>query len=530
MLPSTAHAHAVLESSIPASGEALQTSPADLVLDFDEPVSIDLGGVSLRLADGTTVPTDGPVLREGSSDVVVMALPQLAEGQYIAEFHVVSADGHPVSGDVVFRIGAGTVDATATGGAAVRPVGVLYGIARLVLYPALVLALGPWLFALVVWPPVWRRWHRVAAGMALAAALAALLQFVLAPAYLSGGTLGDVFSIRHWGHLAGTGLGGWLLVRVAVALGLAVVMYRRPSPAAPREEGHGAVVALLGAVLAASAVGDGHAGAHGWFSAPFLSGVAHVLLMAGWLGGLAVMFDLLRRGDRWGLQAATQRWSTAAMVCVAGIVATGVVQSWAFLPDWHLLGTAYGRLLVAKTVLVLAMVGLGNLGRLTLQRQALDADRLGRSVLAELALSLAVLVTTTFMVQANPSAGASAQADASTATTSLPSEPGYTTQTALGPWGLTISLDRAAVGRRSMTVRLDDSALPLVGGLNIAARITLPEQNLGPIPVLLSQTGDRTWSTTNAVEFPAAGTWQLVVQIDDASTSASFTAELVITP
>lgn len=530
VLPSTAHAHAVLETSIPASGEALAVSPSELVLDFDEQVSIDLGGVSLRFADGSPVTIGDPVLREGSPDVVAATLPPLAEGQYVVEFHVVSADGHPVSGNVVFRIGEGVVDATAGGGGGLRPVGLLYGIARLVLYPAVVVALGPWLFALVVWPPVWRRWHRAAAWAAVAAAAAAVAQFMLAAPYLSGGSLADVFSMQHWGHVAGTGLGRWLLVRVPVALVLAAVMIRRPAPAVPREGAHASVVVALGTALAVTAVGDGHAGAHGWLSAPFLGGVVHVLLMAGWLGGLVVMFDLLRRGDRWALQAAVARWSPTAMSLVVGIAATGVVQSWAFLPDWHLFGTAYGRLLLAKSLLVLAMVALGNLGRLMLRRRDIDRVRLGRSVVAELVLAIAVVVITTVMVQTNPSAGTAAQGAVSAVTTSLPAQPGYTTRTDLGPWGLTVSLDRAAVGRRSMTVRLDDSALPLVGRLSIKARITLPDQNLGPIPVLLGQTGDRTWSTTDAVEFPAAGTWQLVVQIDDASTSASFTADLYVAP
>ena len=529
-LPAAAHAHAVLESSIPASGQALAASPPELVLDFNETVAIDLGGVSLRASDGSGIEIGEPALREGTSDVVVAALPELAQGQYIAEFHVVSADGHPVSGNVVFRIGDGAVDTTVGQGGGVSTVGLLYGVARWLAYPAVVLALGPWMFALFVWPPVWRRWHRLAAVGAAVSAVASLLQFVLAAPYLSGGSLADAFSTEHWGHLADTNLGRWLLFRVPVAAALAVVMRRRPAPAAPRDEGHAAAVVVLALALVVSLVGDGHAGAHGWWSVAFAGGVLHVVSMAGWLGGLGAVLMVARSGDRWAMEATARRWSPTAMAYVAVVVLTGVAQAWAFLPDWHVFGTSYGRLLVAKTVLVLGMLVLGNLGRVMLRRHTVPADRLGRSVIVELLLAVAVVVVSTVMVQTNPSAGAAAGEGATPTSTTLPALPGFTTQTALGPWGVTIELDRASVGRRSMTVTLDDSALPLKAPLTIKARITLPAQDLGPIPVLLTEASDRRWTTTDAVEFPAAGTWQLVVQIDDASTSASFTADIPVSP
>ena len=153
-----ASAHAVLESSSPSSGEALAVSPSELAFDFNEDVQIALGGVSLATSDGAGVDIGEANLREGRTDVVVASVPLLQPGQYVAEFHVISSDGHPVSGDIVFRVGEGVVDASLAGaGGGVRAVGLLYGFARFLLYPALVLALGLWLFALFVWPPVWRR-------------------------------------------------------------------------------------------------------------------------------------------------------------------------------------------------------------------------------------------------------------------------------------------------------------------------------------------------------------------------------------
>ena len=521
-----ASAHAVLESSTPSSGEAVATSPTELVFDFNEDVQISLGGVSLATAEGARVDIADAHLREGRTDVVVASVPQLQPGQYVAEFHVISADGHPVSGDIVFRVGEGAVDSSLAGaGGGVRAVGLLYGFARFLLYPALVLAVGLWLFALFVWPPVWRRVHRLAAAGAAVAAIAAALQFLLATPYLGGTSLGDAFSASRWGDVASTTVGRWLLVRLVAAALLAAFAWRRPTAAEPRDVVGGSVYALLGLAVVASAVGDGHAGATGWHSAEFLGGVAHVVLVAGWLGGLGVLLWALVRRDRWVVDGAAAHWSGVAMAYVAGIVVTGVVQAWALLPGWHALSSTYGRLLLAKSVVVLAMVALGNLGRVLLQRRA-DA-RLARSVMAELVLGLAVLVVTTVLVQTNPSAAESTAA-VSASTTTVVSAPPFSAVLPQGPWTATVTLDHAAVGRQGMTVTLDDTALPLASPLTVKGRLVLAEKNLGPIPVLFEQTGDREWATT-AVEIPAAGTWSLEVLVTDPSTSVRFATDIPIT-
>lgn len=521
-----ASAHAVLESSSPSSGEALSVSPSELAFDFNEDVQIALGGVSLATSDGAGVDIGEANLREGRTDVVVASVPLLQPGQYVAEFHVISSDGHPVSGDIVFRVGEGVVDASLAGaGGGVRAVGLLYGFARFLLYPALVLALGLWLFALFVWPPVWRRVHRLAAVGAALAAIAAALQFLFATPYLGGTSLADAFSASRWSDVASTTVGRWLLVRMVAAALLAAFAWRRPTPAEPRDEVGGSVYAVLGLAVVASAVGDGHAGATGWLSAEFLGGVAHVVLVAGWLGGLGVLLWALVRRDRWVAEGAAAHWSPVAMAFVAGIVLTGVVQAWALLPGWHALSSAYGRLLIAKSVVVLAMVVLGNAGRVLLQRRA--DGRLARSVMVELALGVAVLVVTTVMVQTNPSAAESSGAPSPT-TTTVVSAPPFNATLPQGPWAVTVTLDQAAVGRHRMTVTLDDTALPLGSPVTVKGRLLLAEKNIGPIPVLFEQTGEREWST-DAVEIPAAGTWSFEVLVTDPGTSLRFATDISIT-
>ena len=83
-----ASAHATLEASSPARGAAVDRQPGQVVFRFDEPVEGTFGAVRVfdaKIAVG---------LRSG-----------LARGAYTATYRVVSADGHPVSGGIVFNVG-----------------------------------------------------------------------------------------------------------------------------------------------------------------------------------------------------------------------------------------------------------------------------------------------------------------------------------------------------------------------------------------------------------------------------------------
>ncbi|HEX6519819.1 MAG TPA: FixH family protein [Streptosporangiaceae bacterium] len=86
--------------------------------------------------------------------------------------------------------------------------------------------------------------------------------------------------------------------------------------------------------------------------------------------------DATRRAERRRYQAATaeaaraiSRFSPIALGCVSAIVATGTYQAWRGVGSWGaLFGTTYGRLLLVKIVAVCALVGLGNLARQRVQR------------------------------------------------------------------------------------------------------------------------------------------------------------------
>ena len=100
-----ASAHDALTAATPADGAAVETAPADVVLEFSGVVQ-ELGArVEVTGPDGTAVSTGDP---EVVDRTLTQALsPDLPAGTYTADWRVTSADGHPISGTTSFTVTTG---------------------------------------------------------------------------------------------------------------------------------------------------------------------------------------------------------------------------------------------------------------------------------------------------------------------------------------------------------------------------------------------------------------------------------------
>ena len=117
-LAGPASAHDVLISSTPADGSTVATVPTSLTFTFDQPVQNFDPVVSLVGPDGRQYATGTPTI---SGNVVTGTVGTGPAGAYTAAYRVVSADGHPVSGEVHFSMsvsGGATGVAIASGTAA----------------------------------------------------------------------------------------------------------------------------------------------------------------------------------------------------------------------------------------------------------------------------------------------------------------------------------------------------------------------------------------------------------------------------
>jgi putative copper resistance protein D len=167
--------------------------------------------------------------------------------------------------------------------------------------------------------------------------------------------------------------------------------------------------AMLGA-LAWTGHAAGTVGARGTLHA--IGDALHVLAAGAWVGGLlplALLLSAARRhhDHRWASAAyvATRRFSALGMASVATLIATGALNAWILVGSFAaLVGTEYGRLLLLKLALFVAMLCLAGLNRLywtprlapdapgSVRARALFRLSLNSSVEAGLGLGIFVVV------------------------------------------------------------------------------------------------------------------------------------------
>ena len=62
-------------------------------------------GVRVLASSGKTVQGVGDAKHGDKSSIVVASLPDLADGTYVVDWQVVSADSHPINGAFTFTVG-----------------------------------------------------------------------------------------------------------------------------------------------------------------------------------------------------------------------------------------------------------------------------------------------------------------------------------------------------------------------------------------------------------------------------------------
>ena len=199
-----------------------------------------------------------------------------------------------------------------------------------------------------------------------------------------------------WTVLTDTRFGLVCTVRLGLALLLAILVLW---PATRLLQ----IVAAAGLIALIALIG--HAGATPGTAGDIhlASDIVHLVAAGAWLGGLPALAMLLAQARRandpaWRSFAtrATRRFSWLGIVCVAALLASGIVNSWNLLGGPRdLVTTDYGRLVLLKIGLFVAMVGIAAANRFhfTPQLPASGAlHALQRNSLAETGLGLCVLL------------------------------------------------------------------------------------------------------------------------------------------
>lgn len=118
-LGTPAFAHNVLVGSQPVSGATLSAGPTEVRFDFNAPVRTGPNTITVIGPNGTHWERGSNAMVMGNS-VMAEVAPLGPAGVYTASYRVVSADGHPVTGEITFTLtkaGTGTpVPAAAAAG------------------------------------------------------------------------------------------------------------------------------------------------------------------------------------------------------------------------------------------------------------------------------------------------------------------------------------------------------------------------------------------------------------------------------
>lgn len=380
-----AFAHTQLVASDPAAGAVVAEAPAAAELTFSEPVS----PIAFRWFPPRGEPVEAAPAARGAR--VSVPLPAGGDGAYLLSWRVASGDGHPVGGSLAFSVGAAAPAPAPAADPAMARAPWAPAACRGLLTLALVFGVGGAVFLRLVDPggaPLPRA-RRLALGSALAVAPAAVV---------AGGLHGlDVLGAPA-AALAGPAPWAAALASPFARSAGAAVLAAAAAVAALRARGGGAAALALVAwgLAAASFALFGHAATASprWLTAPAVA--LHAAAMVFWIGALPALAERAA-ADRRDLAPSLRRFSALAAPLVGGLVLTGGLLAAVQLRDpAALLGTAYGRLLLAKLALVLPLIGLAAFNRLRLTpaiaRGAAGASaRLRRSVRAEIVLAVAIL-------------------------------------------------------------------------------------------------------------------------------------------
>ena len=362
--PAAAAAHANLVRIVPNPGAVLAHAPRAVLVTFDDVVTPGPGIAAVRNSGGSVL-AGRPRIVHGRTLVVPLRR-GIGTGDYSVRWTIVSDDGHLESGVVAFAVGEGrappqsVLAAEATGPDASSIVG------RWTFLAGVLLASGLAIFGLAV--------ARVLVGES-GERLALLLTVATALAAVGAGAEAHRVGLET---RAGSALLAGLVTAVVAGLlaGAATLERRALRPAL--------VVALC---LVAVPTASGHALDPGLAGINVVADVLHVAAAAAWVGVLAALAALP------AARLELRRASVIAAVAVVVLGCTGILRaSFELLSASQLWQTGYGRALLAKTVLLVAALGLGF---------AFRAD-LSRRLAVELTLVVALVVAVAVLVQLRP--------------------------------------------------------------------------------------------------------------------------------
>lgn len=487
-------AHAQLNSSFPYDGAVVETAPSMLSLEFSEPVS----PIALKLIrpDGTSTPLEQFELR--NQTVGIKTPGDLGRGTHVLTWRVVSADGHPIGGSVVFSIGEVSSAPPETSEQVDWIVGSGLWLTKLALYVGLFMGAGGVFARAVLMPGSQAGYRPVAAALAagvVGAAISAGFQGLDAV----GAPANRIMDIDVWSAGLSTSYGNTVFLTV-IALVISFVGLTERGTV-------GRLAATAGLVLAALSLAlSGHASAASpqWLMRPAV--FLHSLCIAIWIGALIPLGLVLWRREVVALTSLTRfsktiPWVLGALVAAGSVLAVVQVQRPGALFD-----TAYGKVFLIKLALLagLFMLAALNRWRLTGEVEARDqsaARRLARSIAAE-TLIVSLVFGAASMLRFTPPPRALAAIAAQPTTAHIHTEKAMAD----------LMITPGSAGEVSVSAFIMTGDFAPLDAKEVTFVFANPAAGIEPFERRAESAGDSTWRAEGVV-LPLPGTWTVRIDI-----------------
>jgi putative copper resistance protein D len=429
--------------------------------------------------------------------------------------------------------------------------------ARAIHFAATMLVAGVVLFVVFVAAPAWRGTANSAVainvrkdlaviawiGLALAL-ISGAVWLVLTAAAMSGLPAAQIFGDGVlWIVLSQTTFGRAWLVRFALACALAATLPALLSPQGHKARWLEAAATILAAAFAGTLAWSGHAAGGLGSEAVFhpAADVLHLIAAAAWVGALLPLIALFAAAgaDDASLaiaRTATARFSILGIVSVGTLLVTGIVNTYYLAGSVPaLLHTDYGRLLLIKIALFVAMVAIAAVNRFRLTPRLLqqasiassyDALRQLRRNAAIEALAGAIVIA--IVAALGTMAPAIHAAHQHPTYGAVPADAAFVhIHLVEGMADVTIRPGRT--GRARATIRLWNGDFEALNARQVSLTLTAPTAAVGnPHPA--RQGRDGAWQV-DGIELSEPGNWTVTVDVAlDQTKRITLTAPIVIEP
>lgn len=485
-------AHAALTRTVPADGAVVAGAPGEFSLSFSEPVSPLV--LSLIGPDGTSRPLTRFALTDRTLSITAPS--DLGHGTHVLSWRVVSEDGHPVGGSVLFSVGAPSAAPAITASQTEPAVRIALWLGKLGIYLGLAFGLGGAAFMAWVAPLPAAARPPIASFLVLGL-LSVPVAFAAQGLDALALPLSGVSEIAVWQAAAASSFGRTALIAMLALIAALLALFR------PGWSGRLlSAIAWLGVGAALAASGHASAAEPQLLTRPAV--FLHAVGMAGWAGALLPLTFALRESDGvLALQRFSRRIPALLLVILFSGLALAIIQ---VEQPQALLTTPYGLVLTSKLVLVAMLIGLGAFNRYRLTDAVVSGSvatrpLLTRIIAAEIAIIVAILAVVALWRFTPPPRALFAAA-------AQPASVHIHTERAMAD----ISVTPGRTGPVTITVSLLDGEFGPLAAKELRLALSRPEAGIEPIERQAAKQADGSWQVGD-LTLPVAGRWTIELEI-----------------